>query len=105
MSPNGWPDDGFHRVDCKRCKGTGKLKVRQVKKKVVGHRATLEFITKAERDMWMRWYYDSGCRHFSLHMMQYGKNWWKTKSGLHWRKVADARMDNWPHNNEKFVND
>jgi len=66
-------------------------------------RITLEFITKAERDMWVRWYYGAGHKHFACHMMQYGPKWYKTKAGLHWRKVAEARLENWPHNNEKFV--
>ncbi len=65
--------------------------------------ATLQFLTKAERDLWEEWYRHSGCSHFSCFMMQCGPKWWKTKKGLHWRKVAEDRLDNWPFNNEVFV--
>lgn len=65
--------------------------------------ATIQFYTKAERDMWMRWYYRSGHKHFSCHMMQYGPKWWKTKIGLKWRKAAEDRMKYWPDRNERFV--
>ncbi len=66
-------------------------------------RVTLEFKTKAERDLWVKWYARSGAVHFHTLMLSYGKNWWKTKAGLKWRKYAKEKLDNWPKDNERFV--
>ena len=64
---------------------------------------TLEFETTAERDLWVKWYCRNGSNNFWGYMAGCGPKWWKTKSGLKWRKVAERRVDEWPKHNEKFV--
>jgi hypothetical protein len=64
---------------------------------------TLEFKTKQERDVWVKWYCRQGSNNFWGWLSTFGPKWWKTKIGLKWRKVAEARLKNWPKDNEKFI--
>ena len=65
--------------------------------------ATLQFMTAAEKKIWEEWYRGDGGTYFSHHLMGCGHNWWKTKKGLKWRRVAEERLKHWPKNNERFV--
>lgn len=67
------------------------------------NQVTLEFKTKAERDLWAKWYARQGANQFFGLMASYGPNWSKTKTGLKWRRYAEKKLKNWPADNEKFV--
>jgi hypothetical protein len=64
---------------------------------------TLQFMTVAEKNEFIRWYSRSGSNHFWCVLASYGPKWYKTKIGLKWRKVAEERIDKWPLNNERWV--
>ncbi len=64
---------------------------------------TIQFKTVEEKKMFMKWYAGAGSSHFWGLLASYGPKWWKTKSGLKWRKVAEDRLKNWPKDNERFV--
>ena len=58
------------------------------------HQVTLEFATKAERDLWKSWYKRSGCKGFSC---------WMGQSGEKWRHEMEKKINQWPNRSEKFV--
>jgi len=85
-------------------KSPEKYKIHKLlEKEQADRRVTLEFKTKAERDEWMKWYVRDGSNNFWGWLATFGPRWWKTKIGLKWRKVAEDRLNNWPHDNERFV--
>lgn len=64
---------------------------------------TLQFMTVAEKEEFIKWYARYGSNHFLEVLAQYGPKWYKTKIGLKWRKVAEDRLKYWPKNNERLI--